>query len=554
MDQPNPPIADAAEVNGTRGRSVRRRSERREATTTHEANLTSETDIGSELKAARESVALRGQAAFGELIRIAIPLILSVACFSITLFTDRTLLMWYGPESSAASMAAGNLYWTVACIPITALGFVTPLVAAACTRSYEHAPRHRGGVSTTRPTDARRDRTRRRIDTARLVMAGIWIVVFSIPAWWLLGQFAETIFRWADHAPSLAAKEATYFRLLLWVAPAAMLEACLGAFFVGRRHTRPVLIANVGAAVINVLLDVWFIFGGLGLPAGGVFGAAAATMVASWAKAAGLFVFVVFAKSFRRVLMQTWHPRLESMLAILLPGSTLGIQQLIRSAAMSFVLIRIGSASINGLAATTAAMSLYQFITIPMVGLATAITVVTGQNAKRFGNPEGLRTIGRGWLLGIGGFAIAGAVMVASPHTLLQVFLPPEAVDATATTANAANTKTIDLPLLDTAAGLLRLAVLYGVVDLTLLVLGAGLKGLQRTMVLLLSTLFASLIALLWARSIPNQPEAVWQWWQLLIAWAAIQILPLLWTLRGLAVAPKRLADTHLATRQTLRV
>ena len=330
------------------------------------------------------------------LIRLAAPLVVSVACFSLTLFTDRTLLMWYNPQSSGASMAAGNLYWTLVCVPVTAMGFVTPLIAAA-------------SVASSRRDRQPHNRMRRRARMASLVWQTLWITLATIPFLAIVALVATKVFAWAGHDPELAREEASYLRLLLWVAPASMLEAGLSGFFIGRRITGPILSINVATAAINVVLDVWLIFGGLGLPPMGIAGAAIATAVAMWFKAIVYLIMIARSRSFRlgtaaRIGAATrlgtaahaepsdqgvnhfaWQPSVRIAGQIFVPGSTLGVGQLVRSTLMSFVLVNIGAVSVLGLAASTAAMSLYQFVAIPMIGLATAVTVMASQ-AKAVGD------------------------------------------------------------------------------------------------------------------------------------------------------------------------
>ena len=45
------------------------------------------------------------------------------------MFIDRLMLFRYDPQSAAASLAAGNVYWTIACLPVATVGFANTLVA-----------------------------------------------------------------------------------------------------------------------------------------------------------------------------------------------------------------------------------------------------------------------------------------------------------------------------------------------------------------------------------------------------------------------------------------
>lgn len=399
--------------------------------------------------------------------------------------------MWYGPTSSAASVSAGNLYWTVACIPVTAMGFITPLVASAMGRR-----RQRGAVT-------------RRIWS--LVWQCVWLTLMCVPVLILIGVFSSSIFAAFGHEVELARQEAQYFRTLLMVAPASMLEAGLTAFFVGRRITRPILRTNIASTAINVVLDFWLIFGGLGVPAMGVFGAALATALAMWFKVAVFASLLVRVKSFRRHFVKAWKPDCAVIREIVVPGSALGIQQLIRSSLFSFVLLVIGSASVVGLAATAAALSLYQLLSIPAIGLATAVTVVTGQAYSSAGIALASRVIAKGIVVGTIAAIIVAGTLWAFPETLLRVQLG----------GLAKNEQAIIQPL---AVTLLGYAAVYGLADVASLILGASIKGIGRAFIILVATAVPGVVCVAagWWFAPEGEP-AVTHWWTVLLVWAGLQ-------------------------------
>jgi len=432
------------------------------------------------------------------LISMAIPLALTVGCFSITLFTDRTLLMWYGPVSSAASISAGNLYWTIACIPVSAIGFATPLVAMAMGQ-------RRGG-----------QRKQNRIWS--IIWQTLWITVAILPILACFALAAPWLFAWFGHEANLASEETRYFRTLLLVAPASMLEAGLTSFFIGRRIVRPVLICNIAAAGLNVVLDFALIFGmeAFGhtlFPRLGVIGAALATSLAMWAKVVLFAILLLRLRSFRRHVGATWRPNPRMIGEILGPGLTLGLQQWVRSGVFSYVLIAIGVASVDGLAATSASFSLYQLLTIPVIGLATALTVLSGQSFAE-GGPKAVRPVLlRGLNLGVAIAITLALLMVTIPRWLLSLSLH---------NLTPADHERI-YPIAET---LLTYMSLYALADITALLLGAVLKGMGRTSILLAATAVPGALALLSGHSFSGvEVQAVYQWWIIMIAWASLQSL-----------------------------
>jgi len=434
-------------------------------------------------------------------LQIAVPLVVSVACFSITLFTDRTLLLWYNPVSSGASVAAGNLYWMFACVPVSALGFVTPLVAQQAGRS----PKSRG--------------SRRNI--ASLVWQSIWITAAFLPYFGLLALAAPYLFASFGHAPSLAEEESSYFRILLAAAPASMLEAGLSAYFVGQRTTRPIMQTNLATAVINVILDVWLIFGGLGIPALGVEGAALATTCSVWFKAFVYAALIWKKRQFRAASQSAWRPHVRLCREILQPGFTLGLQQLTRSFVFSAILLKIGAATVLGLAATSASLSVYQLLAIPLIGLSSAVTVLVGQAMSSDRENHVKVSLRSGFVLGAcyAGVIIAG--MLFAPKVLLGLsasgMSPTEAEEV--------------IPL---ASRLLAYAALYCFGETVVLLTAAALKGMGRTFVILCATIVASLIAISVGYLFePDGFSSLFWWWTIMVVWASIQAVMLtssLWT------------------------
>ena len=55
----------------------------------------------------------KGEGGYGEVLDIAIPLIISTGTWSVLHFVDRMFLTWYSQEAIAAAMPAGLLSFTI---------------------------------------------------------------------------------------------------------------------------------------------------------------------------------------------------------------------------------------------------------------------------------------------------------------------------------------------------------------------------------------------------------------------------------------------------------
>lgn len=188
----------------------------------------------------------------GEVLALAIPLIVSTMSFSIMHFIDRMFLMWDSNEAMAAALPAGMVNWTVVSLPMGIAAYANTFVA-----QYYGANR--------------KDRI------GAVIWQAIWIGIAAMPFFFVLSRFSPQLFTAFGHSPSMVALESSYLKVLCLAACAVPLNAATCSYYVGRGKNSVVMWVNIISAIMNIVLDYWWIFGGLGVPAGGVEGAAYAT-------------------------------------------------------------------------------------------------------------------------------------------------------------------------------------------------------------------------------------------------------------------------------------
>ena len=66
---------------------------------------------------------------YREVIRIALPLVLSTASLTLMLFVDRMFLSWYGQDSVAAATPGGITYFTICSLFLGTAQYVNTIVA-----------------------------------------------------------------------------------------------------------------------------------------------------------------------------------------------------------------------------------------------------------------------------------------------------------------------------------------------------------------------------------------------------------------------------------------
>jgi len=70
-----------------------------------------------------------GTGGYGDILRLAFPLILSHGSWTIQQIVDRIFLTWYSPEAVAAAMPAGMMNWTIVSLFTGTAGYISAFTA-----------------------------------------------------------------------------------------------------------------------------------------------------------------------------------------------------------------------------------------------------------------------------------------------------------------------------------------------------------------------------------------------------------------------------------------
>jgi len=392
-----------------------------------------------------------------EVMRIALPLMISTGTFSLVLFADRTLLLYFGDGTHmSASMAAGNLYWTLVCFPIGLASMTGAIVA-----QYVGSGRER--------------------EVGRFLWQSVWLALASIPLFAFIAVITPWLFRFSGQVDELVPLETTYMRILLLGAVGSVIETGLSGFFSGTQRTRVIMWASIATGLLNVVLDVWFIFGGFGLPAMGIAGAAWASVIAFWFKAV-IFAVLLLRPTFeQRYAIRGGFGFDTAMLKNLLYfGVPAGLQYLTEAGGFTVIILQIGQLGDIPLRATTMAINFNMIAFIPLIGVAIAVSVLVGHHLTDSG-PRGAILATRaalviGWV-----YSIAWALLYfLAPSMLLSLY----AVGS----PGAETAEAIAL-----ARHLLIFVGFYVLFDATQLILAGALRGAGDTWFVLLAAVVVSL-------------------------------------------------------------
>lgn len=382
------------------------------------------------------------------LIALALPMIAGNVAWSAIAASDLLLLGRRGAESVAAGALAINLFHALLIFGMGLVTAASPLIAS-------ERGRRRHSVREVRRT------------VHQTLRAALF---FVLPGWIVLWE-CETILLAMGQEPDLAREAGRLMHGLQWALLPFLGFTTLRNFIAALE--RPVwgLVIMLAAIPVNVLMGWALIFGHLGLPELGLFGAGLASSISSSFLFLGLLAVILIDRRFRRyrLMGRFWtrdRQRHRQVWALGLPiAVTLGFETTVFNAS-AFLMGLIGRES---LAAHAVAIQIAALAFMVPMGIGQAATVRVGMAYGR----RDREAIGRaGWLaLGLGtGFALcAAALLVFAPRALISAFLD---------LSDPANARTAAL-----AVSFLGIAALFQLVDAAQAV-GAGvLRGVQDTTV-----------------------------------------------------------------------
>lgn len=291
-----------------------------------------------------------------EVLRVCLPLVISLSATTLMEFTDRIFLTNYSIEAISAALPAGIASYLFIAFFGGVGGYVGVFVAQYTGRG-----------------DSQR--------IGLVLWQGIAFTLFSGLILVAIGAFATgPIFALAGHAPEVRRQEEIYFSILCYGSVLHVAMATLATFFTGRGITRPVMLITAFAVALNIPLDYLLIFGRCGLPEMGIKGAALAT-VSAWGVNVLLLALLIFRKRNEQRFGVYRGRRLDRELLTRLlrygvPGS---LQFTMDILAFTLFILLVGRISTPALAATTIVLSINALAFMPSMGVSQGVGVLVGQ-------------------------------------------------------------------------------------------------------------------------------------------------------------------------------
>ena len=299
---------------------------------------------------------LPSRAGLREILRLALPIIASMASATVMGFIDTWMVALVGTTEVAAAMPAGIIAYT-----LTAL----PLGIAQCVSTFTAQALGRGSPD----------------EGSAFTWQGLYLSLAVGIACFALWPAAPGFFSLFGHEPEVVALEVTYFRIRLWAVGIAVAVGALNGFFYGIHRPLIPLIAMVVDNVVNVLLCYVLIFGKLGAPALGLTGAALA-FVLSYAVQVAVLLWaflsrVIHLQFSTRTLRQFAWPRFRQLVHI---GWPAGMQSAVDVLGWGvLIVLMVGRFGKEQLAASNITIQYMTISFMPGIGLAQALTALVGR-------------------------------------------------------------------------------------------------------------------------------------------------------------------------------
>lgn len=376
---------------------------------------------------------------------LAWPLMLANFTQQAIVATDVLLMSRLGAHQLAASALALNFTYTLNMLLMGLVTASSPMLATAIGR---------------RRNDVR--------DVRRTFRAGLWLLILTLPVYWLILWHIGAIMLALGQDPGLAADGQLFLRAYMWCTGPWLLFTLMRNFVSALERPRAVFILSAAGIAINALVSWALIFGKFGLPALGIVGGGLGSTITWTLLCLCLALYLRADRRFRRYpLFGRWwrldRPRLRAMVRL---GWPIGLTMALEMGVFALAAFFMGWLGEEAVAAHSIALQLSALTFMIPLGLGQAATVRVGLALGRRDKAAIGRAGWTAWVLGVGFMGAMALMMWAVPRPLVTLFLAD-------TPANA--------PVIGLAVAFLRIAAAFQLVD-GAQVIGAGmLRGLHDT-------------------------------------------------------------------------
>ena len=336
-----------------------------------------------------------------ELMRLALPMVVSQGTFAVMIFTDRYFMSQIDPVHMAAALGGGVASFFSFCFFVGLFSYGNAMAAQYLGAGEpEKCP--------------------------KVVTQGLIMTVMSVPFLSLITFLVAGIFAGMGHDPVQVELERTYYLILMSGALITLAKVCISSYFAGIGRTHVVMICDLFGLVINIPLCYVMVFGKLGFPALGIVGAGISTVVATLL-AFLLFVSFYFRKEHRERfgVLQSFSLETKILRRFWRLGFPSGLELFLNVAAFNLFLLMFQSYGVAEAAAAAIVFNWDILSFIPMIGLHVGIISLIGRfvGARDMARANEVMTAAFAVALAYGVFLATTYILFRFP--LVEVFAPP---------------------------------------------------------------------------------------------------------------------------------
>ncbi len=336
-----------------------------------------------------------------ELLRLALPMVVSQGTFAVMIFTDRYFMSQIDPTHMAAALGGGVASFFSFCFFVGVLSYANALAA-----QYLGA--------------GERDKC------PKVVTQGIVITLMSAPFLTLITFLVAGVFESMDHEPAQVELERTYYLILMSGVLVTLAKTCMSSYFAGIGRTYVVMICDVFGLLINVPLCYIMVFGKLGFPAMGIVGAGVSTVLAS-VLAFLLFIAFYFLKEHRESfsVMRSFRLDMKILRRFWRLGFPSGLEMFLNVAAFNLFLLMFQSYGIAEGAGAAIVFNWDILSFVPMIGLHLGIISLIGRFVGARDLARANEVMVAGFAIGLAYSAVLAILYITFRYPLVEVFAPP---------------------------------------------------------------------------------------------------------------------------------
>ena len=336
-----------------------------------------------------------------ELVKIALPMVVSQGTFAVMIFTDRYFMSQIDAIHMAAALGGGVAAFFSFC-------FFTGLFsyANALTAQYLGAGEHS--------------------KCPKVATQGIAMTIMCSPLLVVIAYFVSGIFEGLGHDPKQLELERTYYLILMMGVVVTLAKTCISSYFAGIGRTNIVMICDVGGMVCNVPLCYMMVFGKLGFPALGIIGAGVSTIIAS------TFAFLLFAFFYLRkehrdtfYVMDSFRLDWPILRRFLRLGFPSGLELFLNMAAFNLFLLMFQSYGVVQGASAAIVFNWDLLSFVPMIGLNIGVISLIGRFVGANNMARTDEVMAAGFMIGIIYSSILALIYITFRFPLVEIFTPP---------------------------------------------------------------------------------------------------------------------------------